>query len=97
MNRPGKFATGSQRAHEIKSCLLAVENFRYHLEVYSLPHGGKPVVMWTDGAVQFEGHQAGDHDGLRDGAHSGRTDFSANYCRYATQEEWIAAGNELPN
>lgn len=96
MNRPANIATGNHKPHVIAPCLLKPENFRYHPAACGLPHGGKPVVMWTDGAVHFEGYEAGTHDGMRDGAHSGKTDMRQNFCRYATQEDWVASGNELP-
>lgn len=96
MKRPERFATGRHVDTHVAPSLLKPENFRYHPEVYSLNHKNKPVVMWSDGAVHYDGYQAGVNDGLRSSSLSARTDMKANYRRYATQEDWVAAGNEIP-
>jgi hypothetical protein len=54
------------------------------------------LVMWSEGAVHWPGSVPGEHDGIRDGYSSGRTDWSANQVLYATLEDWVAAGNPAP-
>lgn len=97
MKRPEKFTTGDHRPHHIQPCLLARDMWRYHLSVLGMkPAEGEQVVMWTDGAVHFDGYEAGTHDGLRDGSLSARTDMRMNFVRYALLSDWIAAGNAVP-
>lgn len=97
MKQPQKFVTGDHKPHHIAPRLLARDMWRYHMPVLGMkPAEGEQVVMWTDGAVRFDGYEAGTHDGLRDGALSARTDMRFNFARYALLSDWLEAGNEAP-
>ena len=96
MTRPEKFVTGDHKPHIIKPFLLKKDMYRYHLPVYSLkPQPADEVVMWTDGAIQSAGYEAGTNDGIRSSAFSGRTDTSMNFARYCLLSDWLAAGNQI--
>jgi len=93
--RPSQFVTGDHKPHYIHPKILSRDMWRYHLPVLGMkPSSEDQVVMWTDGAVQYAGYEAGTHDGLRDGALSGRTDMKTNFIRYAKLSDWLAAGND---
>jgi hypothetical protein len=87
---------GNQKPHFIAPVILSKDSYRYHLPIYSLkPSSDDEVVMWTEGAVQSDGYEAGTHDGLRDGALSAKTDMSKNYVYYCLLSDWIADGRSL--
>ncbi len=87
---------GNHKPHHITPVILSKDNWSYHLPVFSLkPTSDDEVVMWTEGAVQSEGYEAGTHDGLRDGAFSAKTDMSKNYVFYCLKSDWIADGRSL--
>ena len=96
MNRPEKFVTGNHKPHIIKPHILAKDMYRYHLPVLGMkPQATDEVVMWTDGAIQTSGYEAGTNDGIRSGALSGRTDTSMNFARYCLLSDWLEAGNSI--
>jgi hypothetical protein len=97
MNRPNNFVTGSHKPHHIAPRILPRGSWKAHLAVFGLrPSPNDEVVMWTDGAVHFAGHEAGVHDGIRDGESHGSTDMRGNFCRYCLLSDWLAAGNPQP-
>lgn len=95
--KPQNTVTGDHKAHHIAPKILPRDMWRYHLPVLGMkPAQDEQVIMWTDGAVYWEGYEAGINDGLRDGALSGRVGMKSNFCRYALLSDWLASGNEIP-
>jgi len=94
---PANHRGGGRTDCEMRPRILAAENLRYHLEAITLAAGGEPVVMFTRGARRVGGHEAGEHDGTRDGDSSGYTDWSKLSICYARLSDWLAAGNPQPD
>lgn len=95
MIRPERTANGDYKPHHILPLVLERADFRYHPNISGLkPSADDKVVMWTEGAVHWDGYQAGTHDGMRDGEHGGRTDMRQNHVVYCLLSDWIAAGND---
>jgi len=96
MNIPENVMIGDRKPHLIPPRMLAVDLFRYHPVNLMKLGGGKPVVMFTYGAVALGGDAAGVNDGLRDGQQTTFLKVDKNVVMYASQDSWVAAGNVLP-
>lgn len=92
MNLPVVYGTQTTDSLE-RPTVLADQYVRYHPAAYGLD---KPIVYWSDGLNGSAGYDAGTHDGMRDGAFSGRP---ATVFRryYASLADYLAAGNPCPS
>lgn len=92
MNIPKIYGTQNTDSLE-RPTVLADEYVRYHLGAYGLT---RPIVYWSIGLNGTECYDAGTHDGMRDGAFSGRP---ATVFRryYASLADYLAAGNPCPS
>lgn len=68
---------------------------RYHVQAWDFACEGD-VVMFTTGSRWIGGHEAGEHDGIRDGASYGRMDTRHNHVVYVPLADWLAAGYPRP-
>lgn len=93
INLPTKFVVGKKFPGLRKAFVLREEDLRYHPKAGGLK---SPVVVFYFGSKYRAGHEAGTHDGVRDGALSGRHDWSHQYMAYTSMEEWVEAGNPDP-
>lgn len=89
MNMPKNCRTRPSKTGSSIPILLGAENLWRHEAAAGLK---TPVVM-CDGSYVVGGHDAGDHDGLRDGYSPGVRKF---FRVYASLEDWLAAGNPDP-
>jgi len=99
MNKlPENTVYGKKVNHISDPCYLNREDFRYHMEIFSIPSEkrGDKVIMFTYGVSYTEGHDADVHDGLRSGKSAGKADMRNNYRCYSSIEDWVNAGNSLP-
>ena len=88
---------GMNRSDTIEPRILsALDAMRYHANfAWAFAKEGD-VVMYTEGATWVGGHEAGEHDSIRDGYSSGRRDTRNNRVVYVPLADWLAAGYPMP-